>query len=185
MPPKGFYSPSARKEKREEVTKMDRRQMSAAGVAVLLLALAAVTAQSQAVTTPLYNIRMDQATSKMNFSPVKGSMFTYTTVKGCIFMYNVFGGCANAPQSTESNPCPVTNQETCQRTCLTCPATCLPTCPATCGVTCDTCVVTCGSTCPSTCDQLTCGTCGVTCSGSTCFSCSSTCSLTCSTCFGC
>lgn len=157
---------------------MDRIRMSiAVASAVVLLAGAFVTANPQ-MTSPLYTIRMEQASSEMNFLPTAVNEFTYSTEKGYSLTYGVAGCCVTPIALTEGIPCKVTF-ETCVKTCLTCStcgSTCGYTCGCSCGFTCDTCVATCGNTCNPTCNAITCDSCI-----DTCITCSS-CSLTCSTC---
>ena len=132
-------------------------------VTVVFLAIAAVTAYNRATDTPLYTVRMEQASSKMNFLPTAVNGFTYTAEKGYTLNYGIqgYGGAKPLEPHTKVPPCET--WETCDPTCPnTCAATCPNTCPATCPDTCD------GPTCPSTCDDPTCyvTSCGeYTCSG--------------------
>jgi len=137
-------------------------------VAIVLLAAVAVTASSS-ISTPLYTVRMEQVSSKMNFLPTQMNGFTYTAEKGSILNYNVSNRCFAAPLAPTNG-----GGETCwpqcdtsQPTCSTCSQTCSSTCP-------DTCPNTCSSTCPVTC--VTCETCeGETCENT----CEPTCPWTC------
>jgi modification target Cys-rich repeat protein len=149
--------------------------------ALVSLAIACVTATSSACRTPLYTVRMEQQSSKLNFLPTEVSQFAYTAQKGYNVDYHVAACCYAAPLSTSPastcNPsCFDTCEDTCEDTCFeTCEYTCStctdPTCPATCPATCSTCnptcdEPTCASTCPSTCAY----TCAYsTCAYSTCF----------------
>lgn len=134
--------------------------------AFLLLAASAVTASSLAPESPLYLLRMEQMSSKMNFLPTAVNGFTYLTEGG----YNVnsgFRGCfvEPGPPATHVQTCnPPTCYYTCQGMGWTCDATgCLSTCitcvgetcPSTCEYTCDdpTCAETCESTCRYTCTK--------------------------------
>lgn len=160
---------------------MDRKHfLTAVGIA-LVLAATVVTAGSQTTSTPLYTLRMEQASSRMNFLPTTVNEFTYTTESGVIL--GTVKDCGEEPLVTGEPLCQIT-EETCRKTycytCNTCSSTCAYTCGYTCGCscgfTCDTCVATCGTTCNPTCDAITCDSCA-----QTCITCSS-CSLTCSTC---
>ncbi len=127
------------------------------GAAVTLLAVTCVTAASWS-DTPLYTLRMEQASSEMNFLPVERSGFTYTAEKGCSLDYDGAGCCFVKPleEPTYWETC-----STCESTCEggTCEGTCYSTCPNTC------------ATCEPTCEQNTCwNTCDSTCS--TCKPCS-------------
>lgn len=158
---------------------MDKKQISiAAASAAFLLAAALVTASTQTANTPLYTIRMEQASSKMNFLPAAVNEFTYDTESGYNLVYGALG-CRVDPVALTEIPCYLTDV-TCVKTaclsCSTCGSTCGYTCGCTCGFTCDTCVATCGNTCNPTCNAITCDSCI-----DTCITCSS-CSLTCSTC---
>lgn len=115
--------------------------------AAALFALSTVIASSQGYTTPLYTVRMEQASSRMNFLPTAVNQFTYTAEKGYTVNYNAAGYCGA--------PLEITVGKTCDGTCDI-----DPTCPHTCRSTCDD--PTCGETCPDTC-QLTCDTCYHTC----------------------
>lgn len=158
---------------------MDRRQkMSAATVSVVIavLALSFVTASALAANTPLFTVRMEQASSKMSFLPTAVNGFTYTVEKGYNLNYDIcsiHGGVkpsrpTNFGQITCEPLCEPTEQGyyTCDYTCwYTCPNTCVNTCPVTCDdPTCvPSCQLTCQSTCPDTCEGPTCPwTCGVT-----------------------
>lgn len=139
--------------------------------AVVSLAVIAVTAYPRTSATPLYVMRMEQASSKMNFLPTEMNPFTYTTEKGCVLNCDVATRyCSGA------RPCDTTPGDTCEPTCLK--MTCY-TCELSCYLSCwETCVIgTCEPTCNSftcqytcyTCDQPTCPeTCEPTCEEPTC-----------------
>ncbi len=143
---------------------MDRKTvfvmvLSATG---LLLAITAVTGHSHTIVTPLHTMRMEQASSEMNFLPTAVNEFTYTTEKGNNLNYGL------PRKYGDVVPCDTWQQpytciySTCEDTCETCDA---PTCPDTCGYTCD------DPTCGGTCDDPTCyvTSCGEkTCSGPYC-----------------
>jgi hypothetical protein len=162
---------------------MKRKHFLAAVSVALVLAATLVTAGSQATTTPLYMVRMEQQSNKMNFLPTAVTEFTYTTESGVIL--GMAKGYVGESLITGEPFCYLTD-ETCKETCYTCKATCYTcstcsstcgyTCGCSCGFTCDTCIATCGTTCNPTCDAITCDSCI-----QTCITCSS-CSLTCSTC---
>ena len=121
-----------------------------ASVSCVLLVASAATASSLP-NTPLYTVRMEQASSKMNFLQTNMNGFTYTAENGCIVNYNAAGYCGA--------PLEITVGKTCDGTCVgeeTCPYTCYSTCPSTCdGYTCD------DTSCQATCNTCThtCGTC--------------------------
>ena len=137
------------------------------GVTLAVLAVTAV-ASSSTTNTPLYTLRMEQASNKMNFLPTAVNEFIYTAENGYQLNYGFTDDCcvAGSPDDTYELTCDYykTCWDTCPRTCQgstctpTCPATCNdPTCPATCPVTCDdpTCPWTC-DTCYQTCEEPTC-----------------------------
>lgn len=130
------------------------------GAAMVALAVACVSASSSP-NTPLYNLRMEQHSNKMNFLPTAVNSFSYTTENGCILNSCVTGYCGTVPMGTYA-------------TCHTCIDTCEDT---SCG-TCD------DPTCPDTC-QVTCPYTVCTCYGSCYGSCVPTCSLTCASCEEC
>ena len=138
---------------------MKRNLIAAAVYAALLCTVLAVTAHSTLLHTPLYTIRMEQVSSRMNFLPQSVNEFTYTAKNECTLNYRA--GCCTSVEpleiTWEGDPtCSTCDQETCYGT----------TCEQTaCG----------GNTC-STCTQPTCETCE-TCS--TCPTQSSTCWNTC------
>ena len=135
------------------------RKMSFAVMSIVVISLVAsfVTAGSLMAESPLFNLRMEQHSSKMNFSPSTGNGFTYTTDKGYILNCTVGNCCGKGIVL------------------LCTDATCFPTCLSTCPNTCETCEgqytcgSTCSSTCPYTCDDPTCpDTCWETCDDPTC-----------------
>lgn len=171
------------------------------GVAIALVAATFVTASPRILlNTPLYTMRMEQASNKMNFFPTEKGGFTYNAETKSTLNYDV-GICYDVVEPPEPTPVPDTCEEcrsvsytcqwdTCFQTCAnTCLSTCYYTCADTCVYTCDTCVETCWNTCVYTCNTCvyTCNstcmdTCGETC-GETCYS---TCWITCyETCFTC
>lgn len=147
------------------------------GGALVLLAVACVTASSFKAYTPLYVLRMEQASSEMNFLPTTVNDFLYSAENGVTVNCSVSGYCSVLPMGTDA-----TCHPSCQTCAQTCPVTCYDTCPYTCLYTCND--ITCGYTCPCTCDDPTCPyTCeGPTCNaGQTCYeSCGGTCEYTCS-----
>jgi hypothetical protein len=147
---------------------MDRKKMMLAaviGTVLVFCAIAAVTANSLAMNTPLYTYRMEQVSSEMNFLPTEMNGFSYIADKGYTLDYKVTGYCGGVE--------PLSGVFTCA---LTCQSTCPYTCPWTClGNTCGTCLNTCPYTCKSTCGQYTCDD---TCNDFTC-------PTTHLTCFGC
>lgn len=133
------------------------------GIGIMCAALMTATTSPH---TPLYTVRMEQESNKMNFLPTEVNQFTYTAENGCTVLYEV-SLCGVHPLEEPTVP------ETCPNTCDD--ETCYgPTCPET---SCNTCS-TCSSTC-NTCTQPTCETCEETCPY-TCSTCSSTCWNTCS-----
>jgi hypothetical protein len=158
---------------------MDRKLIPFAVVIVCaVLCVATVVTATSRTDTPLYTVRMEQASSKMNFLPTAVTTFTYTSEQGYTVDHDVSGGyCGIGPLHTGYNTC----QNTCPETCE--PGTCDQTCPFTCWNTCEeTCPSTCTETCPYTCDDFTCSsTCEETCPN-TCNTCWNTCWYTCLTC---
>lgn len=136
---------------------MNRKKLVIAvmSVSVALFAVTAVVAYPSTLNTPLYTVRMEQLSSKMNFLPTTMNDFAYTTENGYNVNYDVTG-CFNGAEPhivTWNNTCEFIRTcpgyYTCQYTCdyyYTCHfETCLPTCPDTC----EGC--TCCCTCPPTC----------------------------------
>jgi hypothetical protein len=102
------------------------------GAAVVFLAMACVSARTSP-STPLYTMRMEQASSEMNFLPTAVESYNYTAESGYSLNCTVteYRGGAT-PLGTEFT----CGGDTCQPTCLpTCRPTCWDTCPKTC-VTC-------------------------------------------------
>jgi hypothetical protein len=131
----------------------------------VLFAITAATAYNRTATTPLYTIRMEQVSSKMNFLPTAVNEFTYSAEKGYTLDCSIqgYGGVQPLKPPTESPPCET--WETCDPTC---PNTCIDTCPNTCPNTCETCPLTCPLTCLATCPNTCAATCPITCDGPTC-----------------
>lgn len=167
----------------------------AVAAGLVLLAAACVSASPLKHATPLYTVRMEQASNKMGFLPTTVNSFTYTTEKGYTIDYSGAAHSSVQPLSTESNDtcygyATCDGFFTCWQTCYgythggyTCsPTYCVWTCtPETCNVTwcsftcvaVDTCMGTCSATCPSTCE--TCAGQGFTCDATSCQSTCSTC----------
>lgn len=148
-------------------------------ISAAVVSFAVVCASASALpSTPLYTLRMERASSKMNFLPTAVNEFNYTTESGYTLGFNISGGGGSALRGTDA---------TCFPTCSTCPYTCDETCPATCPNTCpNTCPATCPDTCPDTCDYTcpdTCVTCPPCTNIQTCrYTCLETCPNTCDTC---
>lgn len=140
-----------------------RRMLFLGGGSVLVLLILGSVVASQTSYTPLYMVRMEQASSRMNFMPAEVNEFAYAAGAGYTLNYDVQGCCGGITPDTW------TFGSTCDGTCTE------PTCADTCRLTCDdpTCEDTCPATCPLTCDTCTstCTTCGGTCY----ITCSSTC----------
>lgn len=156
-----------------------QKMFVAVSMAFVLLAAAVVTATSCTGATPLYTIRMEQASSEKHFLPTERSSFTYTTENGCTVLYDVeYCGTLPAAETIIGPTCWDSCDGTCDVTCWeTCPNTCEDTCP-------NTCPNTCWYTCPYTCWNTCVGTCPDTCI-ETCNTCYSTCPYTCQdTCYG-
>jgi hypothetical protein len=156
---------------------MDRKNMIliAGSAALAVCAVVFVTAASQASATPLFTVRMEQVSSKMNFLPTEINGFTYDTEKGYTVTFGINKYCSSDPSETILD-------DTCMTMCGTCPFSCLESCFETCDtwpscpVTCDTCTSNCNPTCYGpTCPQ----TCEPTCETPTC---PHTCYETCETC---
>jgi len=147
---------------------MDRTQkrvlLVMTSVAIVSLAVTCVTANLWALTTPLYTLRMEQASSEMNFLPTTVNEFTYTTENDFNMEYTLVGCCGAEPFDVPTKIGFTCDEPTCPNTsCNTCGFTCPNTCEFTCLY---------GTHCPHTCHD----TCGKTCS---------TCPYTCETCTGC
>ncbi|KYK28696.1 MAG: hypothetical protein HXS48_14125 [Theionarchaea archaeon] len=127
------------------MNKKQKVSFAVIGVVLVSLAVTCVSAASWTSNTPLFTMRMEQASSKMNFLPTEKIAFAYATESG----YNL--NC-NAAAGTGELLGNCTDYDT----------TCLLTCPDSCAGTCDTCG---GYTCDETSCQPTCpaGTCSATC----------------------
>lgn len=151
------------------------KKMSAAVICVcgFLSVLLFVTASSLTAHTPLFTVRMEQASSDMHFLPTSVESFFYSAENGYCLDYAVDAGVCAVPLEEPTGWATCAGQHnTCSSTCVnTCGSTCVSTCGYTCVNTCCTCV----STCPYTCQN----TCGSTC-GSTCpYTCWESCSAPC------
>ena len=131
---------------------MNRKQkMSIAVVGMVSVSLAVTVAAANPllVGTPLYTVRMEQASSNMNFLPTEVNSFTYITENGYTLTHDVVGSCGGIPLWTSPYTectCVVSCWDTCP-----CNPTCLPTCPETCDS--PTCPYTCEHTCRYTCEK--------------------------------
>ncbi len=114
------------------------------GAAMVTLAVACVSASSSP-NTPLYILRMEQQSSKMNFLPTALNSFSYTTENGCILDSCATGYCGTVLMGTYA-------------TCHTCLDTCADTCWYTCPYTVCTCYSSCYGSCVPTC-SYTCASC--------------------------
>ena len=153
-----------------KTNKKQKISLVATGIVLTILAVTCVSASSR-ISSPLYMLRMEQASSEMNYLPTDMNIFTYTSQEGynlnhtancCtgakllitgVTCYDSCGGtCDYTCWDTCQSTCPNTCVSTCPDTCVsTCPNTCQSTCPNTCVSTCDTCVSTCWETCGQTC----------------------------------
>jgi hypothetical protein len=164
---------------------MKRKTLSLVGAGVIAVSTLVLlsAAASLAAHTPLYTVRMEQASSKMHFLPTEMNEVAYIAEEGYVLTYHVTGDTCGILSETGLPSCPNMTCATCdpvytcvptscQDTCETCYSTCLgyitcdtSTCmPITCFNTfCDTCdetcEYTCGPTCPDTCER----TCRYTC----------------------
>ena len=114
----------------ETVNKM----MSVPVIGIVLVCLIAsfVTAFEGIPDSPLYTIRMEQASIKMHFMPGENQEYTYIAEQGYELPYNIVYGGSVIPLSTAlDTDC----LNTCGGTCSTCFATC-GTCECTCPVGC-------------------------------------------------
>ena len=164
--------------KTKEMIYMNKKVSLVVVGAVIVCATVFSIAGSVMAHTPLYILRMEQASSKMNFLPTAVNGFTYTTESGYTVGHNVTGrycGGVNPLATSPASTCDPSCTDTCEETC---PWTCYETCPNTCNPTCTS--PTCPDTCPNTCDTCPVNTCPVTCEP-TCeeFSCQKTCTYTC------
>ena len=142
---------------------MDRKHViviAAVGVVFAVLAVNAVGARPSTSDTPLYTLRMEEASSEMNFLPTEMNTFTYTAEKGFTVGQKISTWSSEVHKFRDSAiVCPTVN------TCFTCS-------------TCDSCLI-CHtiSNCPtegsSTCEQTECilETCMQTVCGQTCQGC--------------
>ncbi|MBU6998901.1 MAG: hypothetical protein HXS41_09050 [Theionarchaea archaeon] len=122
-------------------------------VSAIALFVATAVSASSLTGSPLFNLRMEQQSSKMNFLPTEINGFTYTSESTYSLALEFSQCCAVVPLGPE----PTNHQVPCEWTVQTCPLTCLSTCPETC-YTCNTCLVeTCPYTCSFTCGGSTCG----------------------------
>lgn len=175
---------------------MEKKLIVIAASAVFVALAVTCVASSSVNTTPLYTLRMEQASSKMHFLPTAVNGFTYTTEKG--YICGIVGCCNGTLLGTFDTcsecttieitcyTCPPTSWSTCPNTCLytcrnTCPNTCQNTCPNTCNTCNPTCPYTCQNTCPNTCWNTCWNTCEYTCEGPEC----TTIEITCYTCYAC
>lgn len=149
---------------------MDKKKISLVAVfAIVSLTLTCVTANSLTFNTPLYTLRMEQTSYRMNFLPTAVNGFTFIAEKGCKLTYSAYGNCSTNGYCGGANPL-ATDVSCVQTHCDTCVTysgerTCQLTCPDTCVTTCDdpTCPWTCyQSTCEASCGQITCKTCETT-----------------------
>lgn len=150
---------------------MEKKKLVSIGlIGIMVVSLAvAVTANSQDCNTPLYMVRMEQASNKMSFLPTEKNSFTYITEKGYTLNYGTVNYCGTNSAEPQNTRIGGTYYYTCWETCsgYTCGGSCY-TCGGPSCVTCHTCFTTCQSTCSGwTCDvtgcQNTCSTCGPTC----------------------
>lgn len=107
------------------------------GVAVISLAVASVSARTSP-STPLYTVRMEQASSELNFLPTVVNDYNYTAEPGYNLDYYVLGNEGGAPLLETESTC---EGSTCQETCpQTCRYTCIDTCPKTCATCAPECI---------------------------------------------
>ncbi|MBU6997570.1 MAG: hypothetical protein HXS41_08590 [Theionarchaea archaeon] len=156
---------------------IDKKQKLGIVVILAVLVFSTVTftaADFSTFFTPLYTVRMEQASSKMNFLSTPVNEFTYSTEGGQTFGYHITGRtCACWGDQTPQLPltCNTCDDYYCEEpthcgTCVTCYSTCQDTCPNTCS-TCSTCS---GSTCePATCPWTQWPYCAETLSWPTCY----------------
>lgn len=138
---------------------MDRKKMSVVltGGIVAFLAMTCITALPRMTSTPLYTVRMEQASSEMNFLPTEMNTYVYTAAKGYNLNCCITGRCSCS--GGDVNPllpytCGTCDEYYCEEPthCGTC-VTCYSTCQSSCGGTCSTCS---GSTCEDTCYPTEC-----------------------------
>lgn len=157
---------------------MERKMLIIVCIVAVSLAASVAAHPRYQSDTPLYTIRMEQASSEMNFLPTQMTTFTYNAEKGYELSYDIAGFCSAEPLADTGEPItcdPLCKEsiETCPTNEYTCPNTCewtcfMSTCPQnTCSWTCYTCPeYTCNPTCrnPYTCHLSTCVfTCNPTC----------------------
>jgi hypothetical protein len=87
------------------------------GIVIVSLTIAVAAANSPAFSTPLYTVRMEQASSQMSFLPTEMNNFTYTTEKGYTVNYDILARCDYAGLSFGGFTCPETCPYTCEQTC--------------------------------------------------------------------
>ncbi len=136
-------------------------------IIAVILATTFVTATPRILSTPLFVLRMEHASSTLDFLPTNVNGFTYTTEKGHTLTCNVEAYEENSSGATAAitygDTCPAaTCPNTCQHTCVSTCETCVSTCQSTCVSTCHTCASTCPQTCIDTC-PATCWTCKCPC----------------------
>jgi hypothetical protein len=113
------------------------------GIVLVCFIASFVTAFEGIPNSPLYAVRMEQASSKMHFMPRESYDYTYVAEQGYEMPYDVVYSGSAIPLSTAlDTDCDNTCGDGC--TVETCPATCLPTCPNTCMP--PTCPTECGDT---------------------------------------
>ena len=135
---------------------MDRTQkvlITAVCLTLVGCAVAFVTASTRTALddTPLFAVRMEQESNRMNFSPGEKNGFTYSSGQGFLIDYDTeYSGGGGEPLAYTWDTDP-TCWYTCSSPPSTCQSTCASTCSNTCVNTCCTCVNTCSNTCVSTC----------------------------------
>ena len=125
---------------------MDRTMLCAVVCIGIMSLAAAVTASPRMSNTPLYTVRMEQASSNMHFLPTTVNDFTYTAENKYTLHYDIFldghMDMVRDVPDTESTcygwTCFQTCTSTCPYTCYTCPNTCQHTCQITCWAGCYT-----------------------------------------------
>ena len=123
----------------EEMIQMDRKQIYLVVTSVVVVSLAACVSANFSISSPLYTVRMEEASSKMNFLPHGVTSFTYAAEEGYMITCNAGVYCHVLHITSTSEPtcilptCDFTCQYTCAQTsCQTTCYTCLETCPRTC-----------------------------------------------------
>ena len=107
------------------------------GAAIVSLAVASVSARASP-STPLYAVRMEQASSEMNFLPTAVTSYNFATENGYTLNCSAQGYHGNTVLLETEITCE--GDPTCQSTC---PQTWLHTCMETCSNTCSTCAPEC------------------------------------------